>query len=256
MAKAVVYCSWAQSPHLTEESKAELLQSIPHYQRDARSKGIPHLGSGMIYQFSQTDIENLLMVKYADEFPIPPHWKLAYAMDTGWNWNGIVFGALNPSTDVLYIYDILRVGKTDPAIIAASIQSKSPGWKMPGVADAADVNRNDGISYMEMYKNMGLDIELPDKALESGISETWVRLSQGRLKIFQHCAEWFSELNLYNRDAKGNIVEQNAAGSMRHDLLDATRYLVMSGIHRAKPKPSYIPPELVFHTASVGGWME
>ena len=33
-------------PHLIEQEKADLIAQIPPYQRDARTKGIPALGSG------------------------------------------------------------------------------------------------------------------------------------------------------------------------------------------------------------------
>ena len=39
--KYVVMSSWDDVPHLTEDDKAILLASIPPYQRDARTKGIP-----------------------------------------------------------------------------------------------------------------------------------------------------------------------------------------------------------------------
>lgn len=44
--KYVVMMSWADAPHLSEDSKKELWDSIPPYQRDARSKGVPSMGSG------------------------------------------------------------------------------------------------------------------------------------------------------------------------------------------------------------------
>jgi phage terminase large subunit-like protein len=44
--KFVVQATWDDVPHLSAEAKAELLASIPPYQREARSKGVPQLGSG------------------------------------------------------------------------------------------------------------------------------------------------------------------------------------------------------------------
>ena len=44
--KYVIMASWDDVPHLTAQAKAELLASIPPYQRDARSRGIPQLGAG------------------------------------------------------------------------------------------------------------------------------------------------------------------------------------------------------------------
>ena len=54
--KFCVQCDWNQVPHLSAEAKAELLASIPPYQRDARTKGTPVLGAGAIYQISESTL--------------------------------------------------------------------------------------------------------------------------------------------------------------------------------------------------------
>ena len=56
MSKLVVGATWDDVPHLSPEQKAELWGSIPPYQRDARSKGIPQLGSGAIYPVPESEI--------------------------------------------------------------------------------------------------------------------------------------------------------------------------------------------------------
>jgi len=45
-----------EAPHLSPEAREELWKSIPSYQRDARTKGIPQLGSGAIYKIADEDI--------------------------------------------------------------------------------------------------------------------------------------------------------------------------------------------------------
>jgi phage terminase large subunit-like protein len=50
-----MFIEWDDVPHLSEQSKAELLASYPPHLRQARSKGIPHLGSGAIYQVAEDD---------------------------------------------------------------------------------------------------------------------------------------------------------------------------------------------------------
>ena len=56
MSKLVVSATWDDVPHLSPEQKTELWGSIPPYQRDARSKGIPQLGSGAIYPVAESEI--------------------------------------------------------------------------------------------------------------------------------------------------------------------------------------------------------
>lgn len=78
MSKFVVTCSWSDAPHLSEKDKAELRASIPPYQLDARSKGIPMLGSGAIYPVPEADF-------LCDDFKIPDYFVQSYALDVGWN---------------------------------------------------------------------------------------------------------------------------------------------------------------------------
>ena len=56
MSKYVVMAGWDDVPHLAEQTKKDLYASIPPYQRDARSKGIPQLGSGAIYPVPESEI--------------------------------------------------------------------------------------------------------------------------------------------------------------------------------------------------------
>src|SRR6516165_4770647 len=65
--KFTVQASWDDCPHLSKAAKAELLASIPPYQRQARSKGVPQLGSGAIYQVPESDI-------VVTDFEIPKHY--------------------------------------------------------------------------------------------------------------------------------------------------------------------------------------
>src|SRR4030095_8530372 len=56
ISRDVVQCGWDDVPHLSEAAKAKLLSKLMPHQRDARTKGIPALGSGAIYPVAETDI--------------------------------------------------------------------------------------------------------------------------------------------------------------------------------------------------------
>jgi hypothetical protein len=70
---------------------------------------------------------------------------------------------------------------------------------------------------------------------ETGIQTVWEMLSQGQLKVFASCVNFFSEYRLYRRDARGMIVKKN------DHLMDCLRYLIMTGIDRAKVAPTELP---------------
>lgn len=239
----VVMCSWAEVPHLTPDVQAELLRSIPPHQREARAKGIPQLGSGVIYPVPEDDLR-------VRDFAVPSHFRRGYGMDTGWNWTVGVWGALDPDADVLYITGVYKRGDAPPSIHAEAFKSRGP-W-MKGVGDAAAINQQDGEQVVKTYRNLGLDLELPDKSVEAGLQDVWERMVSGRFKVFASCSGWFEEFRLYRRDDKGRIVKSN------DHYMDASRYLVRSGIKRMTTGPAIAPkPVTAFQTAGSrnNGWM-
>lgn len=153
-------------------------------------------------------------------------------MDVGWNRTAALWGAYDRETSTLYIYDEYYRGQAEPSVHAAGISQR--GKWIPGVIDPASRGRmqTDGARLLELYQGLGLDVEIALNAREAGIYQVWEMLSQGRLKIFKACSNTVSEYRLYRRDEKGQVVKKN------DHLMDALRYLVMSGIERAKPEPS------------------
>lgn len=213
--KHVTNITWWDVPHLSEEDIAQMLEATPPALRDARSKGIPSVGSGLIYP---VDMRNVTI----DDFQIPKFWKKAYAMDVGWAATACVFGALDQENDVLYIYSEYKQGEAEPIIHAKAIKAR--GEWLRGVIDPASRGRSqiDGNNLFQLYKKEGLNIYPADNAVEAGIYEVWQRLSTGRLKIFNSCTGLIKEMNLYHRDANGKIVKKN------DHLVDCLRYCVMS----------------------------
>ncbi len=240
--KCVIMAGWDDAPHLTDTMKAELLSSIPPFQRDARSKGIPQLGSGAIFPVPESEF-------IVDDFQIPDHWPKAFGQDVGWNRTAGIWGALNREADILYLYSEHYQGQAEPAIHAAGFKAR--GEWIPGVIDPASRGRTqvDGSQLVQMYKDLGLDLEFADNGVESGLYDVWTRLSTGRLKVFKSLSNWRSEFRLYRRDEKGRIVKAN------DHLMDATRYLVRSGITRAKVKPVKKTEQRHSYGGGSSGWM-
>ncbi len=222
--KYVCIATWDDAPHLSEEAKKELWESIPPYQRDARSKGVPQLGSGAIYPVGESTIT-------VEPFSVPDYWPRVFGMDVGWNCTASVWGALNRETDILYLHHAYKRGQAEPDIHATEI--KRPGIWIPGVIDPAANGRSqkDGMRLMTIYQGLGLKLDIAENSVEAGIYDVWQRMVTGRLKIFKSLTEWFSEFRLYRRDMQGRVVKDN------DHLMDCTRYLVMSGIRKAIVKP-------------------
>jgi len=223
--KFVIMATWDDVPHLSEQTKKILWDAIPPFQRDARSKGVPQLGAGAIYPVPESDY-------LVQDFEIPAHWPRAYGMDVGWNRTAAVWGALDRDNDILYLTGEHYRGQAEPSVHAASIRAR--GEWIPGVIDPAARGRSqlDGATLVQSYIDLGLNLIFAVNAVEAGIYEVWQRLSTGRLKVFKSLANWLFEARLYRRDEKGCIVKES------DHLMDATRYLVVSGLARAKVKPA------------------
>lgn len=242
--KYTVFAGWDDVPHLDTDAKRELLASTPPHLRDARSKGIPSLGAGAIYPVPESEIT-------CDPFQIPDHWPRAYGMDVGWNRTAAAWGAWDRTTDTIYLFSEHYKGQAEPSIHATSIKARG-AW-IPGVIDPAARGRaqKDGESLMDNYKDLGLLIRKADNSREAGIYAVWERLSTGRLKVFRTMQNWLAEYRIYRRDEKGHIIKEN------DHIMDATRYLVMSGIAISCTKPSDEDDEY-YHSDSgrsdVGGY--
>jgi hypothetical protein len=212
----VVTAGWDDVPHLDEATKAELLAGTPPHLRDARSKGIPSLGSGAIYPVPQSEIE-------VEPFPLPDYWPRAYALDVGWNRTAALWGAWNRDVDTLYVYAEHYAGQAVPAVHAEAIKARG-AW-IPGVIDPASRGRQqgDGQQLLATYRDLGLTLTPADNAVEAGIYEVWQRLETGRVKIFRNLQNFWREYRMYQRDENGRVVKKN------DHLMDSLRYLVASG---------------------------
>lgn len=217
MSKYVVMATWDDVPHLSQETKDELWSTLPPHERDARSKGIPQLGSGAIYPVPESDI-------VIEPFEIPPYWPLAYALDVGWNRTAALWGAWDRQSDVVYFWSEYYRGQAEPALHAEAIRSR--GEWIPGVIDPASRGRSqtDGAQLMGHYLDLGLHLVPAENAVEAGIYDVWMRMTTGRLKLFRTLTNWLSEFRMYRRDEKGHVVKEN------DHLMDCTRYWIASGL--------------------------
>lgn len=210
----VVQCGWDDVPHLSEKIKQSLLASYPPHMRDARSRGIPALGSGVIYPVPTSDY-------LVEPFEIPKHWKRNYGMDVG-NKTSAVWMAHDPETKVSYVYTDYYKERAEPSIHTASIKAR--GEWIPGAIDPASRGRSqiDGRALMDMYKDLGLKLTPAINAVESGLYECWEALSTGRIKVFKGCNQFMREIQSYMRDEKGNVVKKD------DHVMDAFRYCYMT----------------------------
>lgn len=237
----ITTATWDDAPHLDEKTKTELLASLPPYQRDARSKGIPQLGSGAVYPIQESEF----IVK---PFQIPKHFRCGYGLDVGWNNTAAVWFAHDADKDIVYITHDYKRGHAEPSVHAAAIRARGD---YVGVIDPASRGRSqkDGESLIHLYGQQGLDLRIADNTVEAGIFDVYERFTTGRLKVFETCQNLISELRIYRRDEKGRIVKEND-----HNC-DALRYAIRSGLlfGKTEKKNDPVPMMIDFSGGSFMG---
>ena len=227
MAKWVASLCWTDAPHLSEEDIAELLASCSPHERDARSKGIPQLGSGAIYPVVEDDV-------IIEPFSLPDKWPRACGMDVGWKKTAAIWGAYDQKSDTWYLYSEYYRGYAEPSIHADAIVAR--GRWLPVVVDCHSDRHSEagGNALLTTYERLGLNISKANNGpgtVDPSILDVFQRLSSGRLKVFAHLANWLGEFRTYRRDMNGKIVKEN------DHLMDATRYLIMSGLQVMETPP-------------------
>ena len=225
--KYLVMAGWSDVPHLDAKAIEELRESTPPHLRDAREFGKPSLGSGAIYPIPESEI-------ICDPFQVPAHWPMVYGMDVGWKRTAAIWGAWDRESDVVYLWSEHYRGGAEPSVHADAVRRRAE-W-IPGVIDPAAKGRSqvDGKQLMQMYQELGLNLTPAKNAVEAGIHEVWQRFSSGRLKVFSTLQNTLAEFRLYRRDDKGRVVKEN------DHLMDAMRYLVVSGLDMACTVPVFV----------------
>lgn len=220
MSRAVVRMTIDDAEHLTPERRAEIIASYPPHEVEARTKGIPVLGSGRIYPVTEESLS-------VEAFPIPRHWALIGGLDFGWDHpTAAVALAWDRDADCIYVCTVYRRRQATPLEHAATLKQWG-GFPWAWPADAAQSSKADGRKLRDEYVGSGLAMlethaTHPDggNGVEAGIMEILTRMQTGRFKVFSHLNDWWSEFRLYHRK-DGKIVKE------RDDIMDATRYAVM-----------------------------
>lgn len=207
--------SWDDAPHLSEEDKKTMIAEMPPNERDARTKGIPALGSGRIYPIAEEDIK-------CAPFPIPEYFPRAYGLDFGWNNTAALWIAQDPVSQVKYIYATYKKGKVPDSQHVFAIKQRGD-W-MSGAADpSGGGRRDDGKMRIDYYRSLGLDLHPGYNGLATGIGQVLTEMEAGTLKVFSNLEDFFNEFRIYRYDVKDP--NKPARGQDDH-LLDTVRYIL------------------------------
>tara|TARA_R110000850_G_scaffold100316_1_gene207498 strand:+ start:319 stop:1770 length:1452 start_codon:yes stop_codon:yes gene_type:complete len=213
---------WDDAPHLSEDVKETLLESFPVHQRDMRTKGIPMLGHGRIYDMSEEFIT-------CDPFEIPQHWFVIGGMDFGWDHpQAHVKLIWDREADAFYVTQAWKQRQTLPVVAWGAVSPWAAGVPTSWPLDGLQTEKGSGEQQKKFYQDAGFSM-LPERAtwpdgsngVEAGIFEIRDLMQKGKFKIFSGLRDVFDEIGQYHRDEKGKI------SKVRDDLLDAIRYAYM-----------------------------
>lgn len=221
-AQTCMNVGWDDAPHLNEKVKAELLASFPAHQRDMRTRGIPMLGHGRIYDMPDDAI-------MCQPFACPDHFFVINGQDFGWDhpqahiqlWD-------DRDEDVIYVAHTwkAREKKADEAwrLVKSWAKDVPVAWPHDGNQHEKGGGQQLKLQYKaEGFSMLGEHATWPDGnyKVEPGIHEIRERMLDGKFKVFSTCPEFFEEFRMYHRDENGKVVAIN------DDVLSAVRYAYM-----------------------------
>lgn len=217
--------TWDDAPHLSEEIKKKILSIYPAYQRDMRSKGIPLMGAGLIFEHDQKDIS-------CQRFEIPNHWWLIDGMDFGWDHpQAHIQLAIDPDNGITYVTHAYKKSKTFAHdawhVIKHWAEGVPTAWPQDGLQ-----TRENGKEKRDFYIESDFDMcddhatwEGGGVGVELGLVMMNKEFALGTLKVFSDLHEVFEEIREYHRKSMPSGISQIV--KLKDDLIDAIRYAIM-----------------------------
>lgn len=229
--------TWDDAPHLKEEDKAAAAAAYGEHEVDVRTQGVPMMGMGRVFTTPESEI------KCAPKI-IPDHWARIIGIDFGVDHPAAVAEVVwDRDADVIYVSRTWRQRNADVPTHVAAIRLSDPwipiAWPHDGLKREPGVDK--GLKTLkQIYMEAGALRMLSQSArykndvgggqpVEPIVLEMQNRLTNGGLKVFDNCNEFFDEYRSFHRDENGKIV------ALRDDVIKAVMYAIMMRRY-ARPK--------------------
>ena len=226
----MIRATWDDAPHLDEETKEQLLSVYSPMEREMRSKGVPELGTGVIFPIADQDIE-------VEPFAIPEHWMKLIGIDLGFDHpNGTMLVTKDPGNDTYYLVD--EYSERKQTVPMHSVGIRAMGGDTIPCQFPHDAFKHDaagsGKQFIELYKSQGIlavpttfsnppgpDGKPGGNGVEYGLHWMLTKMQEGKLKVFSTCRKWIQEKATYHRK-DGKVI------ALSDDLISASRYALLS----------------------------
>ena len=207
--------------HYTEEEKRNIEAGYPEYEREARAKGIPVLGSGRVFQFTEAQISEPHIA-----YP-PSHWFYINGLDFGWEHpQACIQIGWDKDEDVIHVLRAKAAKKTKPLDMFGAVKSWAADVRSAWPHDGFK-HDNSGAELAELYRKAGfkmLHVHATHSkggfGVEAGLLDMQERFKEDRLKIDESLDCFWREYRMYHRK-DGELVKVN------DDVICAVRYAIM-----------------------------
>jgi phage terminase large subunit-like protein len=255
--------TWDQCPHLDENAKRKILAQYPAYQRKMRSKGVPLLGSGLIFEIDEDDIK-FNPSDYKDGYP--DHWFVIGGSDFGWNHPASIVQLLwDRDADSFYLVNAWKGREKQPYQIWQSTKNWMANvplaWPHDGYSHKQG-SQGEAKELRALYEEAGFNMLDTHSTWEEGGFAVWPAITQihdlmkdGRFKIANSLIEVFEEIRQYHTKVVGNNKE--GAGKtdivkVKDDLIDGIFKAYMMRRHAVRIMDLY-PDQSYQHTQGPTG---
>ena len=211
----------------TDSEKQMMANSIPPWQKSFSIEGIPSAGTGAVFQGIMK--ENLVS---PDLTNIPKHWKRLAACDIGFQDDFVVqFGATDPDTGELWVYDEMTFQQTDAVIIANAVKAKQSGYIPLLMPQDAKFERGLGTTFQKIFRDAGcivnhelaanwhLQADGKNKNIAPGIMHLRDLMVKTLFKVTYKADLFLKEFDMYSYDNNGKFKDK-----YNHSI-DCCRYL-------------------------------
>jgi phage terminase large subunit-like protein len=218
--KGLITMTIYDAGHYTPEQIQEIIDKTPLHEVEARTKGKPMLGEGLVFPIAQSEIS-------VEPFEIPGHWARIIGLDFGWDHpTAAVSAAWDKDADTFYITAAYKQSREVIPIHTSAIKPWGP-YPVAWPHDGYKHDSSSGEQIATIYRQHGLKM-LPEHAtnlvggfgVEAPVQEILEAMLAGRFKIFSHLGVLFDELTQYHRK-NGQIVK------LYDDTISAMRYAWM-----------------------------
>lgn len=226
--------------HIDADEREMIISGYAKHEREARTLGIPMLGSGKVFDVPQSDIT-------VEPFPVPEYWPRLNGIDFGYGDHptGMCHTAWDRDHDCLYLVQAVKDERPLPAMHVSTMR---PWGERCPVAWPHDGHRQwgDSLPLVDTYRKEGAKMlaqhatfKQGGNSTEAAVNDLYNRMTSGRFKAFRNLDTFWHEFSTYHRK-DGLLVKKN------DDVLSALfKCVMMLRFARAPSSESRLPTKAV-----------